>query len=106
MSKSHIKQLKIALENSKWVIHTDVSTNEFLNNWEISRPNGDCLLTINFTIFGNGNHGAYIGTETMDNANGCSIVEYPNIDIYFGKYTGQFQKDLIQFIAQLEAASF
>ncbi|MVO07542.1 hypothetical protein GOQ30_00020 [Flavobacterium sp. TP390] len=103
MSKLHIEKIKSELENSKWIIRTDLSTNEFLNIWEISRPNGDgdCLLKINFSIFGNGKYGDLIGNETMDNANGCSIIGHSEIDIYFGKYSGQFQKDLFDFISKL-----
>lgn len=101
MSKSHINKLLEELEKSKWLIHTDLSTNKFLNTWEISRPNGDCPLKLDFSIFGNGNYGSVIGNETMDNAIGCSIIEHPEVDIYFGKYSGQFQKDLTKFISEL-----
>lgn len=101
MSKSHINKLVLELEKSKWVIHTDLSRNKFLNIWEISRPNGDCPLKLDFSIFGNGNYGSVVGDETMDNAIGCSIIGYPKIDIYFGKYSGQFQKDLTKFILEL-----
>lgn len=101
MSKSHIDKLKSELEKSKWIIHTDISTNEFLDTWEISKPNGDFPLKINFFIGGNGKFGACIGDESMNNAIGCNIEEHSEIDIYFGKYLGQFQKDIIQFISKL-----
>ena len=101
MSKSHIDKLRLELAKSKWVIHTDLSTNEFLKTWDISRPNGDCSLKLSFSVFGNTNHGDLLGNETMDNAIGCTIIGYPEIDLYFGKYTGQFQKDLILFISQI-----
>lgn len=101
MAKSHIEKLKLELEKSKWIIRSEIVANDFLKVWEISRPNGDCLLKIDFSIFGNGKHGDCIGNETMDNAIGCSIIGHSEIDIYFGKYSEQFQKDLIKFIFQL-----
>ena len=101
MSKAHLEKLKSELIKSKWIIRTEISNNDFLDKWEISRPNGDYLLKMEFTIFGNGKYGDCIGNETMDNASGCSIDGYPELDIYFGKYSGQFQKDLSEFIFQL-----
>lgn len=101
MAKSHIEKLKLELEKSKWIIRSEIVANDFLKVWEISRPNGDCLLKIDFSIFGNGKHGDCIGNETMDNTIGCSIIGHSEIDIYFGKYSEQFRKDLIKFIFQL-----
>ncbi len=103
MIKSHIEKLKSELAKSKWIIHTDTSTNELVDNWKISKPNEDCLLTIRFTIFGNGTYDNWIGNETMDNACACSVLEHPEIDLYFGKHSGKFQKDLPVFISQLNA---
>jgi hypothetical protein len=101
MSKSHIEKLKLELNKSKWTIQTDLSTNEFLNIWEITRPNGSSLKKLEFSIFGNGKYGDCIGNESMDNANGCSIIGNSEINIYFGKYSGQFQKDLNKFVVEL-----
>lgn len=100
MSRAHLEKLKLELGKSKWILRTDVSTNEFLSTWEISRPNNDCLLEIEFGISGNGEYGACIGNETMDNAIGCSVSN-SEISIYFGKYSGQFQKDIAAFISQI-----
>ena len=109
MSKAHLDQLKSELKKSKWVIRTYESAYEFIENWEITKPNGDCPLNLIFTMYGNGKYGDCIGNETMENANGCSVESHPEIDIYFGKFSGQFQKDLAEFIAginQLEKQSY
>lgn len=103
MSKSHIDQLKKELTRAKWVIRTNISTFEFMDEWEISRPNGDTPLTITFTLGGNGAWGETIGNEDMGNAIGCHLRGYDGIGLYFGKYTGQFQKDIKTFIDALEA---
>ncbi len=101
MSKAHLELLKSKLEASKWKILSDFNLDILTDHWVICRPNGDNQLRINFTIGGNGNFGAHIGNETICNALGCSIENYPDIDIYFGKYSKQFQKDIVEFIKHL-----
>ena len=103
MSKAHIDQLEKELTRTKWVIHTDISTFEYLEEWEISRPNGDSRHILKFGLFGNGYWGDTNGTEDMGNACGCHIECQPKIDLYFGKYTGKFQKDIKEFIQDLNA---
>ena len=101
MSKAHIEKLKSELELAKWILISDYDENEFTDFWMIARPNGDTLLKLNFIIWGNGNFGAHIGNETICNAINCSVDNYPNIDLYFGKYSKKFQIDIVTFIDQL-----
>ena len=103
MSKSHIDQLEKLLTRSKWVIHTDISTFEYVEAWEISRPNGDFKHSLKFTQGGNGLYGAAIGNEDMGDVLGCHIHCQPQIDMYFGKFSGKFQRDIKEFMAALNA---
>lgn len=101
MSKAHLELLKTKLETSKWKILSEYNLDVYSDHWIICRPNGDCQLKLNFTIYGNGRFGDQIGDETVSNASGCAIENYPHIDIYFGKFTGQFQLDIDEFIRKL-----
>jgi len=101
MGKVHLKLLKSKLEASKWKILSGYILDKYSDCRTICRPNGDYQLNLNFTIGGNGEFGAHLGNETICNALGCSIENYPQIDIDFGKYSKQFQVDIIEFIRQL-----
>ncbi|WP_338792575.1 hypothetical protein [Bernardetia sp. MNP-M8] len=101
MGKAHLELLKSKLETSKWIVLSEYNLDVYSDYWTICRPNGDFQLKLNFTIGGNGKFGDQIGNETLCNALGCSIENYPHIDIYFGKYTKQFQVDITEFIRQL-----
>ena len=101
MSKAHIEKLKKELERAKWIVISDYEETEFVDFWMIERPNGDTLLKLNFIIMGTGNFGAHMGNETICDAINCSVENYPNIDLYFGKYSKKFQNDIVFFINQL-----
>jgi hypothetical protein len=101
MSLSHVNQLQKELEQSKWVIHTDTSTIEIKEEWNISRPNGDSKLSLKFEFSGNGGFGAEIGNEDMGNAIGCQVEGQHKLDMYFGKFTGKFQQDISAFMEVL-----
>jgi hypothetical protein len=103
MSLSHIHQLQKELEQTRWVIHTDISSIEYIDEWQISRPNGDSEMTIKFSQGGNGPYGETIGNEDMGNALGFHIEGHKNLDVYFGKFSGQFQRDIKKFIVELNA---
>jgi hypothetical protein len=104
MSKSHIEKLEKELRLSKWVIVLEDNTENFI--WKISRPNGDSLMTIDFSVYGNNFFGELEGNETLHNAIGCHIKNHPEINLYFGKYSGQFQKDVVEFVNQLNSIDF
>ena len=101
MSKAHLELLKSQLLAAKWKILSEMDLDILTDRWIICRPNGENQLQANFTIGGNGKFGAQIGNETISNALGCSIDNYPHISIYFGKYSKQFQIDIKQFISEL-----
>lgn len=103
MSKAHLELLKSQLEASKWEIVSEYNLDVLTDYWVIQRPNGNNELRIKFTIGGNGKFGALLGKETICNALGCSIENHPDIDIYFGKYSKQYQVDLAKFIEQLNS---
>ena len=103
MSKAHIEKLKKTLEFAKWTVISDYNENEYADFWMISRPNGDIPLKLKFMIMGNGDFGAHTGNETICNAINCQVDNYPDISLYFGKYSRKFQEDLIYFINQLNA---
>lgn len=101
MEKAHIEQIRKKLEHSKWIIQEIYSELDTMPYWKICRPNGDHPLILEFMLSGNGKYGALRGDESFYNAIACHIKEYPEIDLYFGKYSGQFQKDLAAFITTL-----
>lgn len=101
MGRAHIELLKTKLETSKWKILSEYNLDVYSDHWTICRPNGDCIQKLNFTIWGNGSFGDHIGNETLSNAKGCFVENYPHIDIYFGKFTAQFQEDLDEFIRKI-----
>lgn len=103
MGKAHLELLKTQLEASKWKILPGYDLDLLTDHWLICRPNGDSQLKINFIIGGNGKYGALSGNETMYDALSCSVENHPHIDIYFGKYSKQFQIDIIEFINRLNA---
>lgn len=103
MSFSHIQDLKKKLEQAHWVIKSGYTPDEYSDRWEIERPNGDTPLVLDFQIGGKGNYGALNGSETLSNAIGCTVLKHPEINIYFGKFTGKFQKDSNEFITQINA---
>ncbi|MFA9213240.1 MAG: hypothetical protein ACEQSR_05265 [Candidatus Methylacidiphilales bacterium] len=101
MSKAHLELLKLKLEASKWIILSEYNLDVYSDYWTICKPNRNYQINLNFIIGGNGEFGAHLGNETLTNALGCSIENYPQIEIYFGKYSKQFQLDIIEFIRQL-----
>ena len=101
MSKSHIDKLTKTLESSKWHVISDYNENEYVDFWMIARPNGSNVTKLNFSICGNGYYGDHIGNETIYNATDCSVENHSNILLKFGKYTKNFQKEVILFVEQL-----
>ena len=101
MSKSHIEKLIHELECAKWKIITDYNKKENKDFWMISRPNGDSLTKLNFMIGGNGKYGDHIGNEIIFDAINCSVANQPHINLYFGKFSKKFKKDLMIFIELL-----
>lgn len=101
MSKAHIEKLETALNRSKWVLRSLYGAEELVTSWIITKPNGDNLLKLNFYIWGNGQYGAHNDTETIYNATSCSVDNYPDIKINFGKFHGSFKEDLILFVEKL-----
>jgi len=63
--------------------------------WEISRPNGDCKLTIEFEGLDD------MVTLPIENAYGCRITGMPSITAYFSKLKRSWPKELEQFISKL-----
>ena len=99
MSLSHLTELRTQLERRHWKIiaETRISTTESSLSWTIARPNGDSPTTLEFT---NGFYGAYgdFRHETIDDSIACNVVGHPEIPhLYFGKFQGQFQKDVVAF---------
>jgi hypothetical protein len=101
MSKAHLELLQSRILAAKWKFLSESDLDIPTDHWIICKPNGEKQLQINFIIGGNGKFGAHIGNETISNALGCSIDNYPHISIYFGKYARQFQIDINQFVRQL-----
>ena len=97
MSKAHIEKLRNELENTEWHIISD----ENIDYWLFARPNKEITYKLNFTIWGNGNFGAKTGNETIENAISCHVDSKPDLDLYFGKFSKKFQKDVALFVSTL-----
>ena len=100
MSIAHLEKLRKELEGNHWIIEKEES-NSHLYYWKISRPNGDMPLTIEFSIGGRGLYGAIDDSETIEDAIACNIETHEEIEVYFGKFSGGFQKDIKNFVSQI-----
>ena len=99
MSRSHLVELRTQLERRHWKVLTEnqTLTHNSPLSWTIARPNGDTPLTLEFHPGSYGAHGDW-QHESIDESIACQVVEYPEIShLYFGKFRGQFQKDVVAF---------
>lgn len=99
MSHAHLAELRVQLERRQWKI---VSENKTLSedsnlNWIIARPNGDSELTLEFSPGSYGLYGQY-EHDSIDESIACCVVGHNEIQhLYFGKFHGQYQKDVVAF---------
>ena len=104
MSLSHLTELRAQLERRHWRIVSEekLLTDESALHWKITRPNGDLPLTLVFTPgfqspFGHFRH------ESIDESIACHVVGQSHLPrLYFGKFRGQFQKDVVAFANEID----
>ena len=95
MSVSHLELIRKLLEKNHWKINKE---NEF--SWDISRPNGDTPLKLDFPAW-YGCMGEYKETD-IEKSISCEVDNYPEIDfLYFGKFSKKFQTDVLEFIEKI-----
>jgi hypothetical protein len=107
MSVAHLALLRAELERRHWqiVAENKATTDEDPAplSWTIARANGDSPLTLEFT---QGYTGRYldIPLESIDDSIACRVVDHPEIPgLYFGKFHGQFQIDVVKFADAINA---
>ena len=98
MTISHLNKIRDLLNENHWIIVTE---EDF--SWNIARPNGDTPLQLSFPAW-YGAMGEYRETSIEKSIN-CEVVNYPDLDVYFGKYSRTFQKEVQEFVAQINQIS-
>ena len=100
MSRAHLEELRKQLDRKHWRIVSETKNlaDDSTLNWTIARPNGDSSLVLKFTP---GFYGAYgdFRHNSIDESIACEVVGHSEIPhLYFGKFYGQYQKDLLLFL--------
>ena len=110
MSASHLERLRQELTSNHWVVVKECSelSDDRTFRWELSRPNGDVPLTLEFTPAGDGLHGGGNPIDDINLAYACDIVEFPDVPhLYFGtNFRGKFQNDVVEFVAAMAGLEF
>ncbi len=98
MTVSHLQRLQQELERNHWkVLERD---DEF--QWKIARPNGDTPLVLEFTP-GHSDQHLGLRLEDIESSIACGVAGHDEIaHLYFGKYSGKFQKDVVNFVAAID----
>src|SRR5262245_61783696 len=99
MSVSHLSELRRQLERRHWRILAENNTlsRDADLHWAIARPDGSSPLTLRFLPGFYGKYGD-IQHESIDESIACEVVGHSELpDLYFGKFHGQYQKDVAAF---------
>ena len=97
MSDSHLIELRKRLENSHWVLVSELSGNDYdiSARWLISRPDGSHQMHLEFEGLDDMN------TLPLEQSYGCRVMEAPTIKLYFSRLGRAWKNDLSKFMKQL-----
>ena len=100
MSIAHIEAIRAALERTHWIIVGERLVDEYdaTAYWEIARPDGTSLLTIQFD---GGWDADGLTKYTFEECPGCEIVGHSEVSCYFARINRSWPSELNQFIKQL-----
>ena len=104
MGAAHVKAVRTMLESNHWVILKERFVDEYSTSayWDIARPDGTGKLTLRFD-------GGYdidgVHKRTFDESIGCSVVEHPELDLYFARINRSWPSELSNFFRELNQLS-
>lgn len=104
MSTAHIEAIRSALEHNHWVVLEERLVDEYSTTafWRIARPDGAHPLTLRFE---GGYDAEGLTKRTFVESIGCSVVEHPQVGVYFARVNRSWRTEFRDFIGALNGLS-